>query len=291
MIREDINQLIEEITRTHRQEDLFEAKKDFQKISGEIFEDDKSFESRMGSFLEWYTFDRAAPDSGLTPLQHYLHNSDRSVDPVKKELAEAVSQSIHGLFIAIKIKSDCVFVVDIMDDLKYQVQETQGSILFNSDDIFEGRLIPYKDQFHFTDHFCYHPKATAGFVRAKVKILKTQEKEALSREKRLLEDIALPQKKLNKITAKIEKLNGKLEGVTKEKKIESLKEKIAKLDDQKEQLETQISDLEQQLHELRTVTIEGEHRHHRFAFIRKLSYMSLKLERSRQIDVRDIYQD
>jgi len=291
MIHEDINQLIEEITRTHRQEDIFEAKKDFQGISGKIFEDDKSYESRMGSFLEWYTFDRAAPDSGLTPLQHYLRNSGRSIDPEKKELLKAISKSIHGLFIAIKIKSDCVFIVDIIDDLKYQVHETQGSILFNSDDIFEGRLIPYKDQFYFTDHFCYHPKATAGFIRAKVKSLKTQEEEALSREKRLLKDIAVPQKKLNKITAKIKKLNGKLAGVTKEKKIQSLKEEIAQLEDQKEQLETQISDLEQQLHELRTVTIEGEHRHNRFAFIRKLSYMNLKWERSRQIDVRDIYQD
>ncbi|MEE9258011.1 MAG: hypothetical protein V3U37_00590 [Nitrospinaceae bacterium] len=291
MIREDINHLIEEITRTHRQEDIFEAKKDFQEISGKIFDDDKSYESRVGCFLEWYTFDRAAPDSGLTPLQHYLQNPGRLLDTEKKELAEAVSQSIHGLFIAKKIKSDCVLVVDIMEGLKYQVHETQGSILFNSDDIFEGRLIPYKDQFYFTDHFCYHPKATAEFIRAKVRSLKTQEEEALSREKRLLKDLAVPQKKLNKITARIEKLNGKLEGVTKEKKIESLKEKIAKLEDQKEQLETQISDLEQQLHELRTVTIEGEHRHNRFAFIRKLSYMSLKLERSRQIDVRDIYQD
>ena len=41
MIRENINQLIEEITRDRPQDDIFQAKKDFQKISGEIFEDDK----------------------------------------------------------------------------------------------------------------------------------------------------------------------------------------------------------------------------------------------------------
>ena len=45
MIRENINQLIEEITRNHPQEDIFQAKKEFQKISGEIFEDDKSYDS------------------------------------------------------------------------------------------------------------------------------------------------------------------------------------------------------------------------------------------------------
>ena len=170
MIRENINQLIEEITRDHQQDDIYQAKKDFQKISGEIFEDDKSYESRMGSFLEWYTFDRACPESALTPLQQYLQGT--SITPESRELAEAISKSIHGLFIAKKIKNDCVIVADLMDDEKYQVLENQGTILFNSDDLFEGRLIPYRGHYYFTDHFCYHPKPTVGFVLSKVKNLK-----------------------------------------------------------------------------------------------------------------------
>ena len=83
----------------------------------------------------------------------------------------------------------------------------------------------------------------------------------------------------------------KLESATREKKIQSLKDDISVLDKQKEQLEAQVSDLENHLSQLRTVTIEGENKQNRFLFIRKLSYMSLKWERSRQIDVRDIYQD
>jgi DNA repair exonuclease SbcCD ATPase subunit len=184
-----------------------------------------------------------------------------------------------------------VIVVDLMDDEKYQVLENQGSILFNSDDLFEGRLIPYKGQYYFTDHFCYHPKPTVGFILSKIKNLKTTEKEALAKEKLLQKAIVSPQKSLKKITDKLKKVNGKLAGTTKEKKIQSLKEEIAKLEDQKAQLESQISDIENQLTELRTQIIEGEHRQNRFNFIRKLSYMSLKWERSRQIDVRDIYQD
>ena len=86
-------------------------------------------------------------------------------------------------------------------------------------------------------------------------------------------------------------MKGKLAGTTKEKKIESLKEEIAKLEDQKTQWEAQVSDIENQLTELRTNVIQGEHKQNRFTFIRKISYMSLKWERSRQIDVRDIYQD
>lgn len=100
MIRENINQLVEEITRGHSQDDIFQAKKIFQKISGEIFEDDKSFESRMGCFLEWYTFDRVCLESNATPLQKYLKRE--SIAPEKRELAEAIMQGIHGLFIAKK---------------------------------------------------------------------------------------------------------------------------------------------------------------------------------------------
>jgi len=289
MIRENINQLIEEITRSHPQDDIFQAKKDYQKISGEIFEDDKSFESRMGCFLEWYTFDRICSESRSTPLQQYLRN--QSLTPESRELAEAIFQGIHGLFIAKKIKNDCVVVIDIMDNEKYRVLENMGSILFNLDDLFEGRLVPYRGQYYFTDNFCYHPKPTVGFILSKIKNLKANEREALAKEKRLQKSIVSPQKSLKKITTKLEKINGKLAGTTKEKKIQSLKGKIAGLENQKVQLESQISNIENQLAQLRTEIIEGEHKQNRFTFIRKLSYMSLKWERSRQIDVRDIYQD
>ena len=289
MIRDEINQLLEEVTRDHLQDDLYQAKKDFQKISGEIFEDDKSYESRMGSFLEWYTFDRIQPESTLTPLQRYLKTT--SITPESRELAEAIAKSIHGLFIAKKIKNDCVFVIDIMSNEKHQVMENQGSILFNSDDLFEGRLIPYREQYYFTDHFCYHPKPTVGFILSKVKSLRADENEALEIEKRLQKALVSPQKGLKKIIEKIEKLNGKLAGTTKEKKIQSLKEDISKLENEKTQLESQILDIENQLTELRTNIIQGEHKQNRFTLIRKLSYMSLKWERSRQIDVRDIYRD
>lgn len=289
MIRENINQLVEEITRGHSQDDIFQAKKVFQKISGEIFEDDKSFESRMGCFLEWYTFDRVSLESNATPLQKYLKRE--TIAPEKKELAEAITQGIHGLFIAKKIKSDYVAVLDIMNNEKYQVVENQGAILFNSDDLFEGRLIPYKGQYYFTENLCYHPKPTAGFILSKVKSLRASEKEALAKEKHLQKAILSPQKDLKKSAEKVNKINEKLAGTTKEKKIQSLKEEIEKLENQKVQLETQISDIANQLTQLRTEVIEGEHRENRYNLIRKLSYMSLKWERSRQIDVRDIYQD
>ena len=291
MIHEDINQLIEEITRNYPQEDIFEARKEYQKVSGEVFEDDKSYESRVGCFLEWYTFDRPLPESNKTPIEEFLAERDESVSPEKVELAEAISQSIQGLFMTVKIKPDTITLVDIFDDTKYQIPETQGSILFNTDDIFEARLIPFKGQYCFTYHFCYHPKPTVGFIKTKVKNLKLLEESALKKEKQLLKDLASPQKTLAKVSAKIEKLNGKLATTTKENKLADLREKIAGLESETERSKNLISDLNRQLTELRTEVIQGTHRQNRFALMRKLSYMSLKWERSRQIDIQDIYHD
>lgn len=291
MIRDGINQLIEEITRSYPQEDLFEAKKDYQKMSGEVFEDDKSYESRLGCFLEWYTFDRLFPESNTSPLTAYLEESDSTNSPEKLELAEALSQNIHGLFMAKKIKPNSVLLQDVFDGTRYEVNEAHGEMLFNTQDVFEARLIPYKDQYYFTDHFCYHPKPTVKFILAKVQSLKADEEGALKQEKQLMKDLIAPGKALKKITTKIEKLKTKLQIATKEKKIAALKEEIEKLGNENLQLENRLLDLNQQLNELRTVTIQGEHRRNRFALIRKLSYMSLKWERSRQIDIQDIYQD
>ena len=38
-------------------EKIFEAKRYYQKETGEIYEDDKSYNTRMTLFLEWYLFD------------------------------------------------------------------------------------------------------------------------------------------------------------------------------------------------------------------------------------------
>ena len=291
MIREQINQLIEEITRSYPQEDIFEARKVYQKMSGEVFEDDKSYESRVGCFLEWYTFDRPFPETSTTPLLGFLEEPDDSLSPEKQELVEALTQNIHGLFMAKKIKTDSVTLLEVFDDIKYQVHETQGAMLFNTEDVFEARLIPYRGQYYFTEHFCYHPKPTVKFILAKVKALKGTEAVDLKREKQLEKELVPPQKVLKKITAKIQKLKSKLEGATKENKIAALKEEIAGLENQSLDLENQILSLNEQLNQLRTVTIQGEHRRNRFNLMRKLSYMSLKWERSRQIDIQDIYQD
>ncbi|MBI4379418.1 MAG: hypothetical protein HY578_10015, partial [Nitrospinae bacterium] len=52
--------------------ELKKARTEYTKVAGEVFEDDKSFEMRMNSFLEWYILDRPISSKNKTPLQTYL---------------------------------------------------------------------------------------------------------------------------------------------------------------------------------------------------------------------------
>jgi len=149
MIREKLNQLIETITQKNPSQEIFEAKNEYQKISGKIFEDDKSYETRMSSFLEWFTFDRPLNNSFETPLQKYMDGQWESLSEEDRGLCENISRSISGLFVLKKVKPDLVVVLELLDDKKYQVKEKQGGILFNKGDVFEARLVLFGDQFFF----------------------------------------------------------------------------------------------------------------------------------------------
>ena len=61
MLKDRLNQLIEIATDDGYSSDIFGARKEYQTIAGDIYEDYKSYESRMALFLEWYILDRIIP--------------------------------------------------------------------------------------------------------------------------------------------------------------------------------------------------------------------------------------
>ena len=60
-----LEQLIAFATAEARKPDLLTAKAEYFERTGEIFEDDKQFEMRMASFLDYYLFDRRYPQVRL----------------------------------------------------------------------------------------------------------------------------------------------------------------------------------------------------------------------------------
>lgn len=84
-------------------------------MSGEIFEDDKSYEARMGLFLEWFAFDRPLNGSE-TPLDRLLQNNPDTAANADPSLIEGLKQSRHSLFVLLKSRQDHVVVLDLFED-------------------------------------------------------------------------------------------------------------------------------------------------------------------------------
>ena len=87
----------------------------------------------------------------------------------------------------------------------------------------------------------------------------------------------------------IEKINGKVQKSNSTDKIRSLNEKLDVLKNVRAELTQQVSTMEADKNTLQTQKIKNEIDELISHLIQRLGYMNLKWERSRQIDLHDIY--
>lgn len=290
MIREKLNQLIEDISKVQPMDQVYQARKEYQALSGEIFEDDTSYEARMGLFLEWFTFDYPV-QNGKTPLEVYLDTHAEFLSPEDRELFEGFKNSRHSLFLLKKNSGKHIVVLDLFEDEKLRVSEEDGRFFFSKDDIFEARLLPYRDQFYFTENFCHHPKETYKYISSKVRPLRSAEAKDHKELKKMYKNWQSMKKQIDAITRKIEKLTNKIQKTDSEKKRESLGEEMDRLKTDKLQWEVRFFEHQNKIEDWEVHRIRLGHKTKRFHLMRQLSYMSLKWERYHNVDVLDLYRD
>jgi hypothetical protein len=291
MLRETLEQLFEFTAKAITSDQILEAKKAYQKETGEIYEDDNSYNSRMALFLEWYLFDNYIMEKSKTPLEIILDEYSMLQSSEKNKLFKIFTKSIQGLFIVKRIKNETVKVINLFNDETYLVQEKDSRMFFRKNDIFQGRLVIFQEQFHFTGNFCFHPKKTHDYVKQEVKPIN---KEQSGHRKDLVKincDILKSKKKLKTNQTKIEKINNKLNSANSENKITELNKKLSLLIEEKDNFNNIIKDMESKAYTLEHYKIRIDGNKQINKLINKLAYMNLKLERSRQIDTSDIYKN
>ena len=133
---------------------LLEARKDYFSRTGEVFEDDKSFEMRMASFLDYYLFDRPVR-GGRTPAQLYLARDGASEG--ERTVARGLSLTVHSLFEVRKLAPDLVRLRDCFTDRDCDVFERRHPAGLGKGDLLEARLIPVDGKLLFSHAFCFHP--------------------------------------------------------------------------------------------------------------------------------------
>ena len=290
MIKDSIEYLIKIATNPPYSNNLLAARQEYQKYAGGIFDDDKSYENQMALFLEWYIFDRIEPAQDQTVLEIIINNEKGASLDLQKNINVFISH-IHGLFIIKKIKEDYVKVINLFDNEQYKVVEPSGKFYFSKNSIFEGRLLTYGNTYYFTGNFCFHPDDSKKFIKSETKkissLLKVKTKELKLQNIKLMNE----KKKLNKVISSIEKIQKKIQGLNSEKKLFKIKSDLSELELIKEKHEENYSLLKKNIDTFTQKKIIRETQSIQTRFMLKLSSMRLLLDRSRNIELKDIYKN
>jgi hypothetical protein len=166
---------------TQSESDLLAAREEWFGQSGKVFEDDRQFEARMASFLEFYACDRISPEYGLTPARRRYLEVLRTETPERARLFRNFTETLLGLYAVEAIESDS----GALSAAKIQVERVIELRLSNvwtgakavvkdrnllhgmkPKDLVECRLIPHAEGFRFSGAFLFHPRAAISFIES-----------------------------------------------------------------------------------------------------------------------------
>jgi len=291
MLRETLEQLFEFVAQHIPSEQIMMAKKEYQKTTGEIYEDDKSYNSRMALFLEWYLLDQYEPGTRQTVLENIIEDNSSSWTPDRLESYKDVSKNIQALFEIKKVRDNSVTVLDLFTDEKYQIEEEDSKLAFRKNDIFQGRIVPHNDKYFFTGYFCFHPNKTQRYIKGEAKKIYLLQRSWKKELTKLEKESSKFQKLYLKNAVSIEKIKTKIERTDSGTKRDKLTGKLLGLEEDKIKIEASSQQTGKEIGHLKPEKMKIEGRRLISELINKLAYMNLKWERSRQIDVSDIYRN
>jgi hypothetical protein len=291
MLKENLEQLFEFIAQHIPAEQIMQAKVNYQKTTGEIYQDDKSYNTRMALFLEWYLLDNYIPGTQNTILENIIQNNHSVLDQTCMEAYKNITNNIQALFEIKKVRNNSVIILDLFNEEKYLVDEDYSKLVFRKNDIFQGRIVFHKGQWNFTGHFCFHPSKAKRYLKDVAKsILLTQrtwQKELANLKKVLSEKEKISSKNskyIEKIKIKIGRTNL---GTYKDKLVNEL----LVLEENDSAMAISNQETKKTITRLKIETIKLEGRKLISECLNKLAFMNLKWERSRQIEISDIYKN
>jgi hypothetical protein len=140
-IRAQLDKIVKALTGEGYAAELKAARQAYYAATGEIFEDDASFETRMITFLEWFVFDRPLV-RGVVPIRAYLEDHGADLSPEKREMTEALLHQRHGLYRVKKAKPPALNLKDLWDGKPIRVEAGDAASSFQPDDLLGARPCP-----------------------------------------------------------------------------------------------------------------------------------------------------
>lgn len=152
LVQTEVEKLISKYSTGKYLDVLKEAKEVFIEKTGKIDEDSEEYESRMGSFNDWYLFQYEYKED-MTMIDYHLKQTTK---PSEVELALATC--VYSLFVFHKINfRKQVVIKDILHDEKKVLSNENGNLPLVEDDVFVGRMVTYNDQNYILNGLCILP--------------------------------------------------------------------------------------------------------------------------------------
>jgi len=291
MIKESLDILIKIATSDLFSGNILEARNVYKNIAGNVYEDDKSYESKMALFLDWYIFSHIDLKNNKTILEKIIDRDKKILPTNVLKTFEEFTKNIHGIFVAKKIKEHTALVINLFDNKKYEVVEPIEKFYFSKNGLFEGRILKFDNDYYFTGNYCFHPKESHKYIKQEVENIyskyKINEKELKPKVSKLI----VSNKNLQKIIKQSNKIKDKILNCSLESRKYLLNKELSMLEvSQSEQKETCLL-LENEVTNFTNDKIITEKKTNEIALIHKISCMHLIWERSRNIDIKDIYRN
>ncbi len=178
MYQKYLEPIIEEFTTGEYYREVYNAKLEYFDKAGIVYEDDVEFEQRMCIFMDWYIFDRDLPGIDLPPIKYYFRKNKESFSSEELNIYRDFCSTIHSVFRLKRFtwNRKGFVILDLFSNKKHTVTDTEITRGFARGDLFESRIIPFKNNFEFSRGFCFHPTDMQSFILGEVKKVRFQDK-------------------------------------------------------------------------------------------------------------------
>jgi hypothetical protein len=178
MYQKYLDPVIAQFTTADYYAEVFKAKEEYFEKCGIVYEEDSEFEQRMCSFIDWYIFDRDLPNVDLPPIKYYFKQKKDQFSGDELNIYRDFCSTIHSVF---KLKRFTwnrkgLVVYDLFSGKPLTVADSEINVGFTRGDLFEARLIPYRNTLEFSKGFCFHAIEMESFIESEIKKVRFQEK-------------------------------------------------------------------------------------------------------------------
>jgi len=172
MVREYLEKLWERLSVPDIAAEMPEARREFLARTGEVIEEDPSFDVRMASFLDWFLFERPLHNSRLTPLELLLDSGLLTAE--ERAICRQFVGNIHSVFLARRLRENQVDLQDLFTKKSYPVCLTENDLIsaFQPSSLVQGRIVPWNGAYYLSPALFFHPREVRKLVEQEIKRLK-----------------------------------------------------------------------------------------------------------------------